>query len=140
MSAAQQAELIEKQKSLQEQEDKIRRLKHSLGNMQGQQMALEKQKKRCQITQTALTPLKEDHPVYKSIGRMFVRRTVPALMEEQKSQEQTSVTESSRLSVEIERISGVLQDEDRQFNQGRQELIALLEAFQQANAANAQLR
>jgi chaperonin cofactor prefoldin len=132
-SAMRQAELVEKQKHLMELEQKVTTLKQQANSMAGHLAALEREKKKCQITEAALKPLKPDHKVYKQIGRLFLSRSVTDLVEEHVNKEKMCVSEVARLNEEGQKIGAVIKQEEASLQSQMDEFKRTLLAIE-ANA------
>lgn len=113
-AAVAQAELLEKEKGIVELQQKVQHLKSNLTNMSNHQVALEREKRRSQITLAELKGLESSHTVYKGVGRMFVASTVEGLSSEHTERESKCATESSRLSEEKKRLATAIQKEEEQ--------------------------
>jgi chaperonin cofactor prefoldin len=114
LAAAAQAELMEKEKTIVEHQQRLQHLKSNLTNMSNAQIALEREKRRSQLTIGELNSLSEEHVVYKGIGRMFMASTVPTLKSEHADRETKCAAEAARLSEEKKKIGGALQKEEEQ--------------------------
>ena len=113
-AAAAQAELIEKEKHIMELQGKLHGLKQQLQNIANHQAALERERRRAQITNSELTTLTPEHKVYKGVGRMFVAVTVPTLTAETADRESKCTNEVQRIVEEKKKLVVVIQNEEQQ--------------------------
>jgi len=111
-SAAFQAEMIEKEKALLEQQAKLQQMKNTLQTVANRQVLIEREKKRAQITLAELSGLHASRSVYKAVGRVFVKSGVETLVADNKTREEQFVTEGERLSGEKMRLGAVVQKEE----------------------------
>lgn len=136
-AAAAQAELMEKEKAIMEQQQKLQHLKSNLANMSNHQVALEREKRRSQITLTELSRLDAAHTVYKGIGRMFVVSSVTGLINDHSDREAKCGAETTRLSEEKKRLAGAIQKEEEQLQHTVSDFmgaVRMLQATQQLPA------
>ena len=136
-AAAAQAELMEKEKTILEHQHKVQQMKSSINNMANQQVSLEREKRRSNITLGELATLQEDHVVYKGVGHMFVRSAVSDLTVEHKDREAKCGAESMRLSEEKKRLGTACQKEEEHLQAAVGDFMAavrLIQATQQGTA------
>lgn len=136
-AAAIQAELMEKEKTIMEHQQRLQHLKSNLSNMSNAQVALEREKRRSQLTIGELNTLSEEHVVYKGVGRMFIVSTVPGLKVEHADRETKCAAEANRLSEEKKKIAAAIQKEEEQLQLAVGDFmnaVRILQAQQQANA------
>ena len=138
MSAAAQAELMEKEKHIMEIQQKVQMLQNQVANLANNQAALEREKKRCQITNAELSRCDTDSTVYRSVGRMFVKQNVTDLHKTHSERETKCGEEALKLSNEKKRAGESLQRNEAELTQAAKEYMATIQILQsQANAAQA---
>ena len=136
MSAVAQAELMEKEKHIMEIQQKVQMLQSQVSNLANNQAALEREKKRCQITNVELGRCQADATVYRSVGRMFVKQTVADLHKAHSDREAKCVEEVIKLSNEKKRAGESLQRNEAELTQAAKEYMATIQILQnQASAA-----
>lgn len=109
-----QAELMEKEKHIIEQQNRTQQIKNQLGFIANQQTALEKEKRRALLTLSELEKLGENRVVYRSVGRMFAKKPVPSLRSEFTERSEQIAAEIVRIVEEKKRISELVTREEHQ--------------------------
>lgn len=137
-AAVAQAELMEKEKTIMDHQQKVQQMKASLSNMANHQAALEREKRRSNITLGELATLQEGHVVYKGVGHMFVRSSVNSLTEEHKDREAKCSAESSRLSEEKKRLGTACQKEEEHLQQAVGDFMSTVRMIQATQQQAAQ--
>lgn len=138
VAAAAQVELMEKEKTIMEHQQRVQHLKSNLNNMSNAQVALEREKRRSQLTIGELNSLSDEHVVYKGIGRMFMASTVPNLKVEHADRETKCAAEAGRLSEEKKKIGAAIQKEEEQLQYAVGDFmnaVRIIQAQQQAAGA-----
>eukprot|EP00758_Cryptobia_borreli_P001964 Tbor_TRINITY_DN2672_c0_g2::TRINITY_DN2672_c0_g2_i2::g.17906::m.17906/K09548/PFDN1; prefoldin subunit 1 len=116
-AAAAQAELMEKEKHIVEIQNRVQMMKSQIQTMANHQGALEREKKRCLITNTELGTCSADHNVYRGVGRMFVKHSVEDMINIHKDRETKCGEEATRLANEKKRLIDTYQREEVQLQQ-----------------------
>ena len=128
--AAVQAELMEKEKNVVEQQQRVEALKSTQSNLGGRMRALDQERRRCDITNAELASVPQDRPVYKSLGRVFVKSTVAVQQEDHEKKKQAYAAESSRLGDEHRKVTTRLQQEEEQLNKVFSDFMASMQIAQ----------
>jgi chaperonin cofactor prefoldin len=136
-AAAVQAELMEKEKHILEQQNRVEALKSKLVALASHQKALDMERRRCVITQQELTTVPSDRPVYKSLGRVFVRSTVEKVNSDHETRREMCQGESAKISEETRRLGEKVQSEEQHLQQMVNEFMAQLRLMQASPAAGA---
>ena len=138
-AAAAQAELMEKEKTIMEHQQKVQQMKSSITTMANQQASLEREKRRSLITLGELSTLQEDHVVYKGVGHLFVRAAVNDLTAEHKDREAKCAAEAVRVAEEKKRLGTACQKEEEHLQQAVGDFMAtvrIIQATQQGAASS----
>jgi chaperonin cofactor prefoldin len=130
-----QAELMEKEKGILEHQQKVYGLKQQQQTLANHSVALAREKQRCTITLEELKGLEMDHKVYKSVGRLFIKAAVPTLADANGKREELCKNEAERVTGEKQRISVVIESEEKQLNVEADEYMKQMRAAQAAMAA-----
>lgn len=134
--AALHAEITEKEKHIVEVQGNINSMKAQLQALANRQVALEREKKRCQITRIELATLQPEHKVFKGIGRLFASIPVNQLEADMKDKEEKCGNEATRLGEEKIRLGTVLQGEEERGRVLVTEFMSLMRAAQSLNGGN----
>ena len=128
--AAVEAEMLEKVKAVEEQNQKVQGLKQQLATVASRQIALERHKKRCTITLQEIEALPEDRPVFRTYGRVFVKTTVDKIKDENKKTIDVTTSEAERLSNEKQRLGDRVKVEEDQLQTQLQEYMNAMRYLQ----------
>ena len=130
--AVAQAEMQEKEKVILEQQQKCEMLRNKVVSLANHQKALDMEKRRCKITRDELATVGAERPVYKSLGRVFVKVPAEKLASDHEKRQDMCTSESARVSEENRKISAVLQQEEERLNQLASDYMAHGQMLQQA--------
>ncbi len=136
-AAAAQAELLEKEKHINELQAKLHNWNQQLQNIANHQAALDRERRRANITNSELTTLSADHKVYRSIGRMFVAVPVPGLSAEMTDRESKCSKEVERIVEEKKKLVAAIKNEEQQLQHAVGDFmnaVRILQATQQLPA------
>uniref|UniRef100_A0A7S1W445 Prefoldin subunit 1 n=1 Tax=Neobodo designis TaxID=312471 RepID=A0A7S1W445_NEODS len=136
--AVAQAEMQEKEKVILEQQQKCEMIRNKVVQLANHQKALDMEKRRCAITCKELATVGADRPVYKGLGRVFIKVPATKLAEDHESRAAMCTSESARVSEENRKISAVLQQEEERLNQLATDFMAHGQMLQQAQQRAAQ--
>ncbi|KAG5472308.1 hypothetical protein LSCM1_03707 [Leishmania martiniquensis] len=134
VSVAAQAELMEKEKTVTEHQQRLESLRHTIKTMATRQVTLKRTERRCQITVGELTKLKPEHVVYQGIGRAFMRTPVNRLIGLNNEEIERCEAEESRLSNEKLRTSELVTKEEGELRRAVEEFRAALMVAQAAQS------
>jgi chaperonin cofactor prefoldin len=126
LTAMQQTELIEKQKIVQERERKIQGLKRQRQAVLQRGMTTARERTRCRITSAELAKYEPAHTVYRAIGRMFVKMTVPKMTDDIKAVETDCDRELAKCEEDRQRVDSAIQSEEALLVQDHNEFVNLL--------------
>ena len=130
--AVAQAELQEKEKLIMEQQQKMEMLKNKVVQLASHQKALDMEKRRCAITRQELATVGADRPVYKSLGRVFIKTPAAKLADDHEKRQTMCTSESTRVSEENRKISAVVSQEEERMTQLVNDYMANQQLLQQA--------
>ncbi|EAN83518.1 hypothetical protein C3747_89g745c [Trypanosoma cruzi] len=130
MAALVEAERMEREKALVEAQQRVNMLRETVRVMANRQVALMSNKRRLDISTNELTRLSADHCVYESVGRVFLRTPVNALIEKQTAQAESCEAEGTRLSNEKQRVTEQLKKEEAQLREAAETYVAEMNARQ----------
>ncbi|KAG5497853.1 hypothetical protein GH5_02645 [Leishmania sp. Ghana 2012 LV757] len=134
VSVAAQAELMEKEKTVTEHQQRLESLRHTVKTMATRQVTLKRAERRCQITVGELTKLKPEHVVYQGIGRAFMRAPVNKLIDLNNEEIERCEAEENRLSNEKLRTSELVTKEEGELRRAIEEFRAALMVVQAAQS------
>ncbi|CAG9578265.1 conserved hypothetical protein [Leishmania major strain Friedlin] len=138
VSVAAQAELMEKEKTVAEHQQRLASLRDTVKTMATRQVTLKRTERRCQITVGELTKLKPDHVVYQGLGRAFMRAPVNKLIDSNNEEIERCEAEESRLSAEKQRASELVIKEEGELRRAVEEFRAALMVVQAAQSRSQQ--
>ncbi|RNF12743.1 hypothetical protein TraAM80_00096 [Trypanosoma rangeli] len=130
MAALVEAERMERVKALSEAQQRVNMLRDTVRVMANRQVMLMGNKRRFDISTKELTRLSADHCVYESIGRVFLRTPVNALIEKQTAQAESCEAEERRLSSEKRRVTEQLQKDEAQLREAAEAYMAEMNSRQ----------
>ena len=132
-AAAAQAELMEREKHVMDIQRRLQSLKGQLQSMANHQVALEREKRRSQLTRSEVEKLESTHVVYKGLGRAFMSVAVPEMAAENAEVEAKCTQEVQRVVEEKKKIGAVIQNEEEQLNVAAKDFIAAVRLLQASN-------
>lgn len=140
VSVAVQAELMEKEKAVMEHQQRLESLRDTVKVMANRQIALQRAKRRSEITVNELSRLSSGHVVYQGLGRAFVRAPVSRLVEINTEVIEHSDAEGQRLSQEKQRTSEILTQEEAMLRRAVEEYkntVQMAQAMQSRSSSAA---
>lgn len=138
VSVAAQAELMEKEKTVTEHQQRLESLRDTVKTMATRQVTLKRTERRCQITVGELTKLKPEHVVYQGVGRAFMRVPVNKLIDTNNEEIERCEAEESRLSNEKQRTSELVTKEEGELRRAVEEFRSAVMVVQAAQARGQQ--
>ncbi|KAG8348453.1 putative Prefoldin subunit [Trypanosoma vivax] len=130
MAALAEAERMEREKALMEGQRRVDMLRETVRVLANRQTALVGAQRRLKISTEELQRLSPDHCVYESVGRVFLRISVPALIEKQMEHAERCEAEEKKLSAEKQRIAEQLRKDEVQLREAAQLYVAEMNARQ----------
>lgn len=138
ISVAAQAELMEKEKTVTEHQQRLESLRDTVKTMATRQVTLKRTERRCQITVGELTKLKPEHVVYQGVGRAFMRVAVNKLIDTNNEEIERCEAEESRLVGEKQRTAELVTKEEGELRRAVEEFRATVAVMQAAQARGQQ--
>ncbi|CAJ1010540.1 putative Prefoldin subunit [Leishmania naiffi] len=138
VSVAAQAELLEKEKTVAEHQQRLESLRDTVKTMATRQVTLKRTERRCRITVGELTKLKPEHVVYQGVGRAFMRTPVNKLIDLNNEEVERCEAEESRLSHEKQRTSELVTKEEGELRRAVEEFRAVLMVVQATQSRSQQ--
>jgi prefoldin subunit 1 len=129
-SAAVQADLMEKEKHITTVQQKLNMLKTQLQHIANRHAALERERRRCQITSTELGKYNEGHKVYKSLGRAFVMMPKPELVTDLAAREKSCETEVAKLLEDKKKLVGAIESDETSLQRDVNEYMQIVQNLQ----------
>lgn len=132
VSVAAQAELMEKEKSVMEHQQRLESLRETVRSMANRQGVLTRSKRRAELTVRELVKLPSDHVTYRGIGRAFFRSPVNELIDQNNESIERSEAELRKLSNEKQRSAELVVREEGELRKALEDYQATLQVIQAA--------
>ncbi|CCW67998.1 unnamed protein product [Phytomonas sp. Hart1] len=138
--AAAQADLMEKEKLIVEHQQRVESLQNAVKTMATRQVSLKRDKRRAEITIGELSKLKTGHPVYRGIGRAFMRIPADKLIAINDETIKQSDAEDQRISNEKQRTSEAMSKEEGELHRAIEDYRLAVHLIQVASGQQQQRR
>lgn len=123
-SVAAQAELMEREKAVLEQQQRVESIQSTIKKLSDRQVALKISGRRSDITMAELSRLQPNHSVYRGMGRAFVKQDVNAMVDFHQGSKEEGEAEGNRLANEKMRAADSLSREEVTLRKAVEELRA----------------
>jgi len=129
-TALAQAELLEKEKTINDRQRKLQSFQTQAHLLAQRQTGLERDRRRCKITVAELNKYPDEHTVYQSLGRLFVKTHVPTLKAELGQTESRCEQEIAKIVGDKQRLKQHADSEEETLRREVAEFMAAAQQFQ----------
>src|SRR3989338_6906312 len=129
LSALQQAEIVEKQKLLEDRQRKLQVIAKNTSHLNQKDIALKRERGRVAVTLRELTNYPETQVVYRSVGRMFLKKSLSTMQEDYKAMETRFQRDIEKNDEDKKRLQTAGESEELHLRQDYAEFVQTLEKY-----------
>lgn len=129
LTALQHAEILEKQKLVEDRQRKLQNIAKSTSHLNQKDIALKRERGRVAVTLKELTNYPETQVVYRSVGRMFLKKPLATMKEDYKAMETRFHRDIEKNDEDKKRLQTAQEGEEIHLRQDYAEFVQTLEKY-----------